>query len=267
MEDIKKMKGIIEAHLIVSESGLSAQDIKEAVEEADETDIIEAIELLQKECEETQRAYSISNIAGKYRIVTRPQYMPWISNLYQKEIERISGPSMETLAILAYKQPATRTEIESVRGVNVGGVLKALLDKGLVRVKGRKDIIGRPLIYETTEKFLELFGLNSLGDLPTLREFKEEDLEYGKTQEDDIVNIDHSEEEEELEDAGVSQEDTIPSENKNEITEETVDIDEDTSLAPEAEENAPEELPEYKNETEQDITGRGEDEAETEKAE
>ena len=91
------------------------------------------------------------------------------------------------MAIVGYKQPVTRAEVESIRGVNSGGVLKALLDKNLIRIRGRKDVIGRPLIYGTTEKFLEIFGLNSLDDLPVLKDFTEEDIEYGKPQEQSLV--------------------------------------------------------------------------------
>ena len=85
--------------------------------------------------------------------------------------EKLSGPSLETLAIIAYKQPVTRQEIEFIRGVNVEGVLKALLEKGLIRIQGRKEIIGRPLLYGTSREFLEYFGLNSLEELPPIEEF------------------------------------------------------------------------------------------------
>lgn len=181
--DIKKIKNIIEALLVISETGLTRDEIKNAIPESDTKDIDEGIRLLREEYDSDNRAFNISEIAGRYRLVTKSEYMPWIGNLYKKEAERLTGPSLETLAILAYKQPATRAEIEIVRGVNVGGVLKSLLEKGLIQVKGRKDVIGRPLVYGTTERFLELFGLNSLNDLPGLRDFSEDDLEYGKKQE------------------------------------------------------------------------------------
>ena len=138
---------------------------------------------LPEEYSAPERAFNIAEIAGRYHIVTKPEYLPWISNLYQKQVDRLTGPSLETLAIIAYRQPITRGEIEGIRGVNVGGVIKTLMDKELIRVRGRKDVIGRPLMYGTTEKFLEIFGLNSLDDLPILREFSEEDLEYVKSQE------------------------------------------------------------------------------------
>lgn len=180
MITVDKVKNIIEALLVVSEGGLTGEDLKRAIPDADGKDITEAIDLLKEDYDAPVRSFNIAEIAGRYRVVTKPEYMPWISNLYQKEPDRLKGASLETLAIVAYKQPATRGEIEAVRGVNVGGVLKTLLDKGLLEVRGRKDVIGKPLLYGTTEKFLELFGLNSLGDLPSLREFTEEDLDFGK---------------------------------------------------------------------------------------
>ncbi len=180
MENAEKIKSVIEALLVVSEKGLSKEDLAGAVDFIDEKDVEEGINSLKEDYDSPERAFNIASIGGRYRIVTKPEYMPWINNLYKKDIDRISAPSLETLAIVAYKQPVTRAEVESVRGVNAGGVLKALLEKELVQVRGRRDVIGRPLIYGTTEKFLEIFGLNSLGDLPILREFSEEDLDYGK---------------------------------------------------------------------------------------
>ncbi len=192
MDNISKIKSIIEALLIVSENGLTREELQKAINTADTKEIEESIRLLGEEYSAPERAFNIAEIAGKCRIVTKPEFMPWISNLYQKEAERLTGPSLETLAIAAYKQPVTRAEIESVRGVDVGGVLKTLLDKDLIQVKGRKDAVGKPLIYGTTDKFLEIFGLNSLSDLPTLREFKEEDLEYGKPDERAQVGVEPS---------------------------------------------------------------------------
>jgi len=183
MENIDKTKSIIEALLIVSEKGLSKEELKNAIDFVDVKDIEEGITLLKKEYETPARAFNIAEIGERYRIVTKPEYITWISNLYKRDIDRISGPSLETLAIIAYKQPVTRAEIENVRGVNAGGVLKALLEKELIQVRGRRDVIGRPLIYGTADKFLEIFGLNSLNDLPVLRDFAEEDLDYGKVQE------------------------------------------------------------------------------------
>lgn len=183
MHDVGKIKSIVEALLIVSENGLSKNDILAAITEADGKDVEQAIDMLEKEYGSSGRSFNIAQIAGRYRIVTQPEYMPWISNLYEKPMDRLTGPSLETLAIAAYKQPATRAEIEKVRGVNVGGVLKTLLEKDLLTIRGRKDVPGKPLLYGTTDKFLEIFGLNSLEDLPELKDFSPDDLEFGKPQE------------------------------------------------------------------------------------
>jgi len=192
LENIQRIKNIIEALLIVSESGLSRKEIQEIVGDVEYREVEEGIRLLKEEYSRDDRAFNIAEIAGKCRIVTKAEYMPWISNLYQSEPDRLTGPSLETLAIIAYKQPVTRAEIERVRGVNVGGVLKTLLEKDLIQVKGRKDAVGKPLIYGTTGKFLELFGLNSLDDLPALRDFSEEDLDYGKLQDQDQVEVEET---------------------------------------------------------------------------
>jgi segregation and condensation protein B len=188
MEGIEKIKRIMEAVLIVSEAGISQEELQRVIgEDVDVKDLDEAIRLLKEDYSADTRSFNIVEIAGKYRIVTKPEFMPWLDRLYQREPDRLTGPSLETLAIIAYKQPLTRVEVESIRGVNVGGVLKTLLDKELIQVRGRKDVVGKPLIYGTSEKFLEMFGLNSLEDLPKLRDFTEEDLEYSKPQEKTIV--------------------------------------------------------------------------------
>ena len=194
MKGIEKIKGIIEALLIVSEGGISREELQKVIgEDVEIKDLEEAIGLLKDEYESDSRSFNIAEIAGRYRIVTKPKYMPWLNKLYRKEPDRLTGPSLETLAIVAYKQPVTRAEIEGIRGVNVGGVLKTLVDKELIQVNGRKDVVGKPLIYGTSEKFLELFGLNSLEDLPMLLDFSEEELEFSKTQEQNIIEIEDSE--------------------------------------------------------------------------
>ena len=198
MENIERIKTIIEALLIVSEDGLNREDLQKAIESADAKDIEEGLRLLKEEYAGPGRGFNMSEIAGRCRIVSKPEFMPWISNLYQKDPGRLTGPSLETLAIIAYKQPVTRGEIESIRGVSLGGMLKTLLDKELIQIKGRKEAPGRPLVYGTTEKFLELFGLNSLEDLPALRDFSEEDLEYGKALRKDTVSLEEDRAEESI---------------------------------------------------------------------
>jgi len=190
MDNTQKVKNIIEALLVVAEGGLSRRELQEVIGDVELAEVSEGVDLLRADYASADRSFSITEIAGKLRIATKPEYMPWISKLFQREPDRLSGPSLETLAIIAYKQPATRAEIESVRGVNAGGVLNTLLEKDLITIKGRKDVPGKPFIYGTTDKFLELFGLNSLDDLPMLKDFSEEDLVFDKPREEEIVELD-----------------------------------------------------------------------------
>ena len=221
MENIEKIKSIIEALLIVSDQGLSREQLKEAITDSSPKEIEEGVTLLKEDYNSPHRAFNIAEIAGKCRIVTKPEFMPWIANLYEKDVDRLTVPSLETLAIVAYKQPATRAEVEAVRGVNVGGVLKTLLDKDLLKVRGRKEVIGRPLMYGTTDKFLEIFGLNSLDDLPVLRDFSEEDLEYGKPQE--TVEVEPDQQASHEEGAQKPEEDAETQENERQDTEDSLE--------------------------------------------
>lgn len=166
------LKQIIEALLFVSESPLPLEKMSAVLEDYNPSDIRQAVEGLQAEYEHSERSLVIQEVAGGYQMTTRPVYAPWLRKFLKKTHgEKLSGPSLETLAIIAYKQPVTRQEIEFIRGVNVEGVLKALLEKGLIRIIGRKEIIGRPLLYGTSREFLEYFGLNALEELPPLEEF------------------------------------------------------------------------------------------------
>lgn len=168
------IKQIIEALLFVSEKPLTIVQIKEVSEELDAQAIKSAITRLQDEYKSSGRSFTIIEVAGGYRISTDPKFAPWLSKLYSKSrAEKLSRPALETLAIVAYRQPITRLEIEDIRGVNVDGVLNTLLERCLVRISGRKQIPGRPFLYGTTREFLELFGLQSIGDLPKLEEFGE----------------------------------------------------------------------------------------------
>jgi len=182
-----KIKNIVKALLIAFDNGLTRQELQASIDGTDARDIDEALSALKAECAGEERAFDIKEVAGKVFIATKPEYAPWVKNLYQRQPERLTGPSLETLAIIAYKQPVTRAEVSAIRGVEVGGVIKTLLEKELIDIRGRKDVIGKPLLYGTTDKFLELFGLNSLNDLPGLKSFTEEDLEFAKPQEHVIV--------------------------------------------------------------------------------
>jgi segregation and condensation protein B len=175
-----QIKNIIEAMLFVSDKPLFLSEIKIVLEGPDANEIKDVIAELTSEFETHGRALRIKEIAGGYQIVTDPVLVSWLKKLYKTAgADRLSGPSLETLAIIAYKQPATKPEIEAIRGVNVDGVLKTLIEKNLVKIMGRRETVGRPIIYGTSQEFLQYFGLNSLDELPKLEEFNftEKDIE------------------------------------------------------------------------------------------
>ena len=173
-------KNIVEAMFFVSDKPLFVNEIKGVLEEFNSQEIKDIISELAKEYEDTSRSFRIKEIAGGYQVVTDPSLAPWLKKLYKTSgSDRLSGPSLETLAIIAYKQPVTKPEIEAIRGVNVDGVLKTVIEKNLVRIAGRRETVGRPILYGTTSEFLQYFGLNSLKELPNLEEFNitEKDIE------------------------------------------------------------------------------------------
>lgn len=170
--EIQDLKGIIEALVFASERPLPLKDIKQVIEEQDLEKVKQAIVEIKSDLDNKKSGIQLVEIAGGYQMVTRPDYALYLKKFYrQKHVEKFSIQALETLAIIAYKQPLTRAEIESIRGVNIDGVLKTVTDKGLIRIVGRKDVPGRPFVYGTTKFFLEYFGLKSLEDLPKIEEF------------------------------------------------------------------------------------------------
>lgn len=173
MEEPKdELKTVIEALIFASEKPLSIDRIKEIVEDADRKDIVRCISLLQEEYRDG-RGFYLAEVAEGYQFRTRPRYAPYLQRLYKIKSPKFSRPTLETLAIIAYRQPITRAEVETLRGVDSGGVVKSLLDKRLIKIVGKKDVPGRPLIYGTTKGFLEVFGLKDLKSLPTLKDLAE----------------------------------------------------------------------------------------------
>lgn len=170
MEDLKN---IIESMLFVSEDPLTIDRIKNVLTFADTKEIRNALKVLLDEYESRKGGFFLHEVAGGYQIRTRPEYTEWIKRLVKPNPRRISKASLETLAIIAYKQPVIRSDMEHIRGVDCGGVIRMLLERKLVRVLGRKKIPGRPLIYATTKQFLETFDLKDLKDLPTPKEIEE----------------------------------------------------------------------------------------------
>ncbi|MDP2862208.1 MAG: SMC-Scp complex subunit ScpB [Desulfobacterales bacterium] len=167
----QELKNIVETLLFVADTPLSTDRIRSVVS-ADVKEIKDVLSQLSKEYEERKGGFSLMEIAGGYQIRTRPEYSEWIKKLVQPNPLRMSKAALETLTIIAYKQPIIRSEIEHIRGVDSGGILRMLLELKLIRVLGRKEIPGRPLIYSTTKRFLEIFGLKDLKDLPTPEEIK-----------------------------------------------------------------------------------------------
>lgn len=174
VQDEVMAKKVIEAVLFTSSKPLSISELKKVLKELKPAKIEGLINELKAEYVREGRSFGINQIAGAYEISTDPQYAPWIMKVeLQKKARATTQAALETLAILAYKQPATRVEIEELRGVDVSGVLSTLMERGLVKIVGKKDVPGRPLLYGTTEKFLEHFGLKSLEDLPKIGEIKQ----------------------------------------------------------------------------------------------
>ena len=182
----QNIEKILEALLFSSDRPLPVDRLKVAmagVEGVDVDLIKNALNNLKDYYNSQDRSFELVEIAGGYQIATKPDYNIWISKLYKKSQDKLRGPSMETLAIIVYKQPITKGEIEAIRGVDSDGVVKTLLEKNLVKIKGRKEVPGRPILYGTTDEFLMRFGLKDLKSLPSLREFTEQDLDYSKIQE------------------------------------------------------------------------------------
>ncbi len=167
------LKNIIEALLFVADEPLSVERLRQTVGPVEGAEIHAALSQLQAEIEERRGGFALVEVAGGFQFRTRPEYGPWVKRLLDPRPVRLSKAALETLAIIAYKQPIIRAEIEHLRGVDCGGVLRQLLERKLIRVLGRREIPGRPLIYATTKRFLEVFDLKDLNDLPTPREIEE----------------------------------------------------------------------------------------------
>lgn len=172
-----KLKSVIESLIFTAEKPIPIEEIKKLFPEIDTLDLKESIETSMRELEARGGGVRIIEIAGGYQMVTAAENAPELKEFYRiKHTEKLSRPSLETLAIVAYKQPVTRIDVESIRGVNTDGVIKNLLEKGLIRIVGRKEVIGRPYVYGTSRHFLDYFGLKSLEELPKIEEFAQKDL-------------------------------------------------------------------------------------------
>ncbi|HYR02175.1 MAG TPA: SMC-Scp complex subunit ScpB [Syntrophobacteria bacterium] len=173
LEVTVNLKGIVESLIFVSDVPLTLDRLCAVLEEHERGELRDALEELLQEYAQQGRGISLMEVAGGYQFRSRPEHAEYLKRLTKSRPARFGQSSMETLAIIAYRQPITRAEVEYLRGVDCGGVLKTLLDKKLVRILGKKDVPGRPLIYGTTREFLELFNLKNLASLPTLKEIQD----------------------------------------------------------------------------------------------
>lgn len=167
MDDLKKL---LEAYIFASDTPLTLDRLSNLLERP-RGELRPCLDALCADHASGLRGFYLAEVAGGYQFRTDPQLAPWLRKLSKDRPYRFSQAALESLAIIAYRQPITRAEIEYLRGVDSGGVIKTLLEKNLLRVLGKKEIPGRPLMYGTSRQFLELFGLKDLNDLPTLKEF------------------------------------------------------------------------------------------------
>jgi len=168
------LKGAVEALLFVSDKPVEIAQIKDVLPTLEASDIRQLISAIKKDYEEHERGMIIREIAGGYQLLSNPQYAEYVRNFFKTRVkEKLSRPALEALAITAYRQPVSRGDVEVIRGVNSDGVMTSLLEKGLIKIVGRKDVPGRPFVYGTTKLFLEYFGLKSLKDLPKLEDVTE----------------------------------------------------------------------------------------------
>jgi len=185
-----ELKSVLEALLFSAQKPMSPTELREVLasaakeEEADDTaralkktresEVVSTLEQLAEEHGQAGRTYRLVCVAGSWQFVTQPEYAPWLKALVgvKARPSRLSQPALETLAIIAYRQPLTRAEAEQIRGVNVDGVMQTLIERGLVEQSGRAEVVGRPALYSTTSLFLEYFGLRSLEDLPAADELR-----------------------------------------------------------------------------------------------
>jgi segregation and condensation protein B len=179
----KSLKLIVEAILFASENPLTPKDIHAVLPESKPADIAGALRVLKYEFEAMARSFTLQEVGGGYQFRSRSEFGAYILKMMQASPARLSRATMETLAIVAYKQPIMRQEIEHIRGVDVGGILRTLLEKDLIRIMGRENLPGRPLVYGTTRKFLEVFGLKDIESLPKLKELKALGIDENDVQE------------------------------------------------------------------------------------
>jgi segregation and condensation protein B len=170
---MEENKMIIEALIFASDNPLSADRVAEIIPDVKKDEISRLIRELMREYEERRGGIYIQEVAGGFQFRSRENLGSWINRMRGGKSLMLSPAAMETLAVVAYRQPVVKSEIDKIRGVDVSGSLRGLLEKKFVRIMGRKDVPGKPIVYGTTKKFLEVFNLKDLSELPTLRELKD----------------------------------------------------------------------------------------------
>lgn len=246
--EINELKKIIEALLFVSDKPLLTREIKAVIkEDLSENDKLEDIlKQMQEEYNQLNLAFELKFVADGWTFATKPQYSPWIKKLLkEKTILKLSPSAMEVLAIIAYKQPITRAEIDNIRGVDCGGVLDTLTDRKFVKIVGRKESLGRPLLYGTTQEFLRHFGLSHLSELPIIENAeavtgpseKAQELPFENNEENGVVlqqqeniqdNLNKTVEENVIENKQENIPNETVSENDNNVEEQQTNPDENT---------------------------------------
>jgi segregation and condensation protein B len=169
VEDIQA-KAILEALIFVSESPLTLDRMKEVLGGLNKRDLQRLLAEMMEDCRKSERGIALVEVAEGFQFRTRPELGEWVRKLKKVKTSALSQPSLETLAIIAYRQPVVRMDIEKIRGVDSGGVLRTLLEKKLIKIIGKKDVPGKPIVYGTSKRFLEVFGLKDLSELPTLKD-------------------------------------------------------------------------------------------------
>ncbi len=170
MEDAE-LKAILEGLIFVSETPLPVDRMKEVLG-AQKRDIQRLLSEMVEDYRASSRGFLLAEVAEGFQFRTRPEHADWVRKLKKSKAAALSQPALETLAIVAYRQPVVRMDIEKIRGVDSGGVLRTLLERRLVKIIGKKDVPGKPLVYGTSRRFLEVFGLKDLSALPTLKDLE-----------------------------------------------------------------------------------------------
>ncbi len=172
-EELDLVKPVVEALIFAAQSPINVQKLLDILGNVSRTVIREAISRLKKEYREKSKGIRLLEISGGYHFRTDPAYRSYVMKLTKAKPTKLSQSTLETLAIIAYKQPIIKAEVEDIRGVDSGYVIRALLEKKLIKILGKKNIVGKPLLYGTTREFLTIFSLNDLSSLPTLKDINE----------------------------------------------------------------------------------------------